>query len=86
MTSSTLSSVKFCAITLRMMVTGTRSALTPTFRRDQDYVDAALALLAEAAVQLPGVADIAAARSQVETLQVDAARQAQERVPGLNTF
>jgi hypothetical protein len=41
--------------------------------------DAALALLAEAAVQLPGVADIAAARSQVETLQVDAARQAQER-------
>ncbi len=41
--------------------------------------DAALALLAEAAVQLPGVADIAAARSQVETLQVDASRQAQDR-------
>jgi serine/threonine protein kinase len=41
--------------------------------------DAALALLAEAAVHLPGVADIAAARSQVEALQLDAARQAQER-------
>jgi len=41
--------------------------------------DAALALLAEAAVQLPGVADIAAARSQVEALQLEAARQAQDR-------
>ena len=41
--------------------------------------DAALALLAEAAVHLPGVADIAAARSQVEALQLEAARQAQDR-------
>lgn len=41
--------------------------------------DAALALLAEAAVHLPGVADIPAARSQVEALQLDAARQAQDR-------
>lgn len=41
--------------------------------------DAALALLAEAAVDLPGVADIPAARSQVEALQMDAARQAQDR-------
>ena len=41
--------------------------------------DAALALLADAAVHLPGVADIAAARSQVEALQLDAARQAQDR-------
>jgi serine/threonine protein kinase len=41
--------------------------------------DAALALLTEAAVHLPGVADIPAARSQVEALQLDAARQAQER-------
>ena len=41
--------------------------------------DAAQALLAEAAVHLPGVADIAAARSQVEELQLEAARQAQDR-------
>ena len=41
--------------------------------------DAALALLADAAVQLPGVADIAAARSQVESLQLEASRQAQDR-------
>jgi serine/threonine protein kinase len=41
--------------------------------------DAALALLAEAAVHLPGVAGIAAARSQVEALQIEAARQAQDR-------
>ena len=41
--------------------------------------DAALALLAEAAVHLPGVADIPAARSQVEALQLEAARQAQDR-------
>jgi serine/threonine protein kinase/tetratricopeptide (TPR) repeat protein len=41
--------------------------------------DAALALLGEAAVHLPGVADIPAARSRVEALQVEAARQAQDR-------
>ena len=41
--------------------------------------DAALALLADAAVHLPGVADIPAARSQVEALQLEAARQAQDR-------
>jgi serine/threonine protein kinase len=41
--------------------------------------DVALALLADAAVHLPGVADIAAAHSQVEALQLDAARQAQDR-------
>jgi len=41
--------------------------------------DTALALLADAAVHLPGVADIAAARSQVEALQLEAARQAQDR-------
>jgi serine/threonine protein kinase len=41
--------------------------------------DAALALLADAAVHLPGVADIPAARSQVEALQVEAVRQAQNR-------
>ena len=41
--------------------------------------DVALALLADAAVHLPGVADIAAAHSQVEALQLEATRQAQER-------
>ena len=41
--------------------------------------DAALALLADASVHLPGVAEIRAARSQVEALQVEAARQAQDR-------
>jgi len=41
--------------------------------------DVALALLADAAVHLPGVADIAAAHSQVEALQLEAARQAQDR-------
>jgi serine/threonine protein kinase len=40
---------------------------------------AALALLAEAAVHLPGVADIPAAQSQVEALQLEATRQAQDR-------
>jgi hypothetical protein len=41
--------------------------------------DVALALLADASVHLPGVADIAAAHSQVEALQLEAARQAQDR-------
>lgn len=41
---------------------------------------AALALLARAAVHLPGAPEIAQAREQVEALQADAARRAQERV------
>jgi serine/threonine protein kinase len=41
--------------------------------------DAALALLAEASVHLPGIADIPAARSQVEGLQLEAARRTQDR-------
>ncbi|HEY7642717.1 MAG TPA: protein kinase [Steroidobacteraceae bacterium] len=41
--------------------------------------DAALALLAAAAVHLPGVADVPAARAQVEGLQLEAARRTQDR-------
>lgn len=53
------------------------ASATGTAKRGE--FDAAQALLAEAAVHLPGVADIAAARSQVEALQLEAARQAQAR-------
>lgn len=53
------------------------ASATGTAKRGE--FDAAQALLAEAAVHLPGVADIAAARSQVEELQLEAARQAQDR-------
>ena len=56
-----------------------RIAASATGSAKAGQFDAALALLAEAAVHLPGVADIPAARSQVEALQVEAARQAQDR-------
>jgi serine/threonine protein kinase len=56
-----------------------RIAASATGTAKAGKFDAALALLADAAVHLPGVADIPAARSQVEALQVEAARQAQDR-------
>jgi hypothetical protein len=56
-----------------------RIAASATGSAKAGQFDAALALLAEAAVHLPGVADIPAARSQVEAFQLEAARQAQDR-------
>jgi hypothetical protein len=56
-----------------------RIAASATGSAKAGQFDAALALLAEAAVHLPGVAEIPAARSQVEALQLEAARQAQDR-------
>jgi serine/threonine protein kinase len=56
-----------------------RIAASATSTAKGGKFDAALALLADAAVHLPGVADIPAARSQVEALQLEAARQAQDR-------
>jgi serine/threonine protein kinase len=56
-----------------------RIAASATSTAKAGNFDAALALLAAAAVDLPGVADIPAARSQVEGLQLEAARRSQDR-------